>query len=499
MLRDDRAVKAFYDKMRAESEGQTTGRRRYSDKAQEQIQLRHILAIKCAPVDAPTISRHLSAAFNSKDGSSHCTRGVRLRFRPNSKFAVVVNARPLTELQSDQAKIQQQFIGEEGQVLPLSGFVSWSINDPIPELQSRPSTLLPSFTDSSGRHPCLAVAVDARDEPVILAFGFREDAQDLLAPMIIWFYDQLRKAGAEDKAAQYLSPMGLSLPRYYAWDDEKHAPVLKDNVDLEAATDSGLAELNDLTNPLAPQGNGVTFSPLEVAQGDVGTERSEAGKQHRKAQQSILKQGQAKYSPTGEVNPLATPGAQPIRAKLRAKDLAKLNESNLDSRQRKKVLRYLGQLARLNEKKDADLLRDGDAKDLRWNLKAALVPDIFEYRRDEMVAAIQRMKEVLEFGRDQSDDEMTTVSDVSDMTTASSVVSEGSEASALTDADDSDVVMIEGDEANDDPDDSKPKARPENPNDAVTTKANPEEEDVVEEMGESQERGNEKDFAQAED
>ena len=50
------------------------------------------------------------------------------------------------------------------------------------------------------------------------------------------------------------------------------------------------------------------------------------------------------------------------------------------------------------------------------------------------------MKEVLEFDREQSDDEMTTVSDVSDMTTASSVGSEVSEASVLTDADDSDVI-----------------------------------------------------------
>ena len=59
--------------------------------------------------------------------------------------------------------------------------------------------------------------------------------------------------------------------------------------------------------------------------------------------------------------------------------------------------------------------------------------------------------------------------------------------------------MIEGDEASDDHGDSKPKARPKTSNDAETTKAKPEEEDVVEERGESHESVNGKDFAQAED
>ena len=435
MMADKNATKNYYEGARKQSEGRTTGNQKLTDEWRDEINTRQVLTISCAPDAAPKIAITLAKAFSTvpEYQAMHSTTGTRTRFRPDPALAVMVTERPFFQLQIDQAKVQYEWTQGQGQTIPLSGFSGWSINAVVPELNARPATILPSFTDKDGQNPFLAVVQDANGNPFILAFGFRIDATDLGPHLVIWFVEQLKLANAEASKSTYLSPMGMALSNEYEWDGESNRPRLKDGAEYETQGDEGLEELGMLRNPLAS--TAVSFSPLEIADNDVGSVRSRAQKKHQEAQRGILRQGEAKYSPTASVHPLSTPGAKPVKAKSSGAKLAKLDENGLTNREAYRVLNHLGITAILLGKTEGEFLRKDDSPDLVWNLRAALREGFNEYKKATAIEAITRIKEVIDFEKHLSDDELSTASAMSDISTASSV---DSEASAVSDAEEID-------------------------------------------------------------
>ena len=169
MLQDEKETKRYYDKQRERCEGLTTGNKRYTDEVQEEILMRKVFSILCAPKHAPDISVYLAKALCNNPNEDCGTAGTRLRWCGNPRFTMSISQRPFSELQSDQAKIQYEFSSGGGQIIHLPTFVSWSIYELIPELHGSVASILPSFKDKDGQPVFLAVARDLRADAVILA------------------------------------------------------------------------------------------------------------------------------------------------------------------------------------------------------------------------------------------------------------------------------------------------------------------------------------------